>query len=445
MEVINSVLSGNEMLKIVHAKSAEFQRHLHKVVNRGDRPMENIEQTVRETLADVRSRGDVALLDLTQRYNGVKFQSVADMKIAPDQIEHAWQNVDKGFLEAFRNARQKIYKFHEKQRSNSWFSMEAHGVIIGQRMIPLKRIGIYVTGGHTVYPSTALLNAIPAQLAGVKEIYVVTPSNMLEEDPNPYVLAAAKELNIEHIYRVGGAQAIGALAYGTQTIPQVDKIIGPGDVYVSLAKKLVQGYVGTDMILGPSEVVILADESAYPKVVAADLLSQAEKDEMSAAILITNSRELAEYVALEVELQYKSLGHSRIIRRSLEEYGIIFLVDDLDEGIQIINQIAPQQLGVITKDAWQRLDQIENAGAVFIGPYSPEVVGDYLAGPSHILPTGGAARFHSPLSVNDFLKTSHIVFYTAKALKQDYQHLIALTAAEGFEAQAKAVERRFSI
>lgn len=432
-----------EMLKIIHSKSEQFNHFFRKVVTRGDRPMDNIEQTVRETLNEVRERGDTALIDLTQRYNGVKYDSVSEMKIPEDVIHAGWQETDPAFLDAFRKARDKIQHFHEKQKSNSWFSMEEHGVILGQRMIPMKRVGIYLPGGNAISPSVVLMNAVPAQLAGVKEFFIVTPPNPLEEEPNPYLLAAAKELGIDNIFRIGGAQAIGALAYGTKTIPQVDKIVGPGDIYVSLAKKQVQGFVGTDMVLAPSEIVILADETAYPKIVAADLLSQAEKDEMAASILITTSKELAEYVALEVEIQYKTMNRHRIIQRSLEEYGVIFVVESIDEGIELCNQIAPEQLGVITKDAWQRLDQIENAGAVFVGAYSPEAVGDYLAGPNHVLPTGGTARFHSPLGVNDFMKTSNIIFYTAKALSQDYNDLITLTTAEGYDAHLKAVKQRF--
>lgn len=446
MEKKQKKASETKMLHIIHSKSEDFERRFKKIVNRGDRPLDNIEQTVRETLDDVRERGDAALLDLTKRYDEVTFNSVAEMRVPLELIDSGGaEDIDPAFLKAFRKAKDKIIRFHEKQKTNSWISMEEHGVILGQRKIPMKRVGVYVPGGPTTYPSSILMNTIPAQLAGVQEFYLVTPPIAYEDSPNPYLLAAAKELNIKNIFRVGGAQAIGALAFGTETIPRVDKIVGPGDVYVSLAKKLVQGFVGTDMVLAPSEVVILADETAYPKTVAADLLSQAEKDEMSSTILITTSKELAEYVVLEVEIQCKTLSRNRIIQRSLEEYGAIIVVDTLTEGIDLANQIAPEHLGIITKDAWQLLDQIENAGAVFVGPYSPEAVGDYLAGPNHVLPTGGMARFLSPLGVNDFLKSSNIIFYTAKALKQDQADLVSLTTAEGFDAHCNAVKQRFLI
>ncbi|OQY29084.1 MAG: histidinol dehydrogenase [Candidatus Cloacimonetes bacterium 4572_55] len=433
------------MLKVIHLKSKYFPRHFRKIITRGDRELNNIEQTVRETLDDVRERGDKAVLELTESYNGIHYDSVTDSKIPKEKIDESWGQINPAFLEAFRAAKKKTFHFHEKQKSNSWFSAGEHGVILGQRIRPIGRVGIYVPGGYSIFPAVTLLNVVPAQLAGVRDFYIVTPPDIFEEKPNPYLLAAAKEMHIPHIYRIGGAQAIGALAYGTESIPRVDKIIGQGNIYVSLAKRLVQDCVGIDMVQGPSEVVILADETAYPKVVALDLLSQAEKDEMSISILITTSKELAQYVVLEVEMLYKKISRHRIIKKSLEEFGIIFLVDTLEEGIDLVNDIAPERLGLILKDAWQQLGIIKNAGAIFIGPYSPESVGDYLAGPAQVLPTGGSARFQSPLSVNDFLKTSNIIFYTEKALKEDYQYLHSFTSLEGFDVHSKAVQQRFSI
>ncbi|MBD2872614.1 histidinol dehydrogenase [Paenibacillus arenilitoris] len=390
-------------------------------------------------VADVRAEGDAALLRYTERHDRVKLDA-ASLRVTPREIEAAYGQVDAAFLAAIREAAANIRAFHEKQMRTSWMDLQPDGTLLGQIMRPLKRVGVYVPGGKAAYPSSVLMNVIPAQVAGVPEIVMVTPpATGGKEGIDPYILVAAAEAGVKEMYRVGGAQAIAALAYGTATIAPVDKICGPGNIYVALAKRAVFGAVDIDSIAGPSEIVVLADDSADPAYAAADLLSQAEHDEMASAILVTPSRQLAEAVAAEVERQLSALPREAIARSSIDSYGAILLVDSLEAGIDVVNQLAPEHLEVLTLEPMRLLGLIQNAGAIFLGPYSSEPVGDYFAGPNHIIPTNGTARFSSPVNVDDFLKKSSLIYYSKEALLANGDKIMTLARHEGFEGHARAI------
>ncbi|MGO4182220.1 histidinol dehydrogenase [Paenibacillus sp. TAF43_2] len=393
-------------------------------------------------VADVKSEGDAALLRYTEQHDRVKLDA-ASLRVTQEEIQAAYEHVDADFLTAIREAAVNIRVFHEKQMRTSWMDLQQDGTLLGQIMRPLKRVGVYVPGGKAAYPSSVLMNVIPAQVAGVPEIVMVTPpATGGTEGIDPYILVAAAESGVKEMYRVGGAQAIAALAYGTATIAPVDKICGPGNIYVALAKRAVFGAVDIDSIAGPSEIVVLADDSADPAYVAADLLSQAEHDEMSSAILVTPSQQLAEAVAAEVERQLSTLPRQDIARSSIDNYGAVLLVDSLEAGIDVINQIAPEHLEVLTVDPMRLLGYIQNAGAIFLGPYSSEPVGDYFAGPNHIIPTNGTARFSSPVNVDDFLKKSSLIYYSKEALMSNGDKIMTLARHEGLEGHARAIEVR---
>ncbi|MGG1639602.1 histidinol dehydrogenase [Paenibacillus sp. NRS-1760] len=393
-------------------------------------------------VADVKSEGDAALLRYTEQHDRVKLDA-ASLRVTQEEIQAAYEHVDADFLTAIREAAVNIRVFHEKQMRTSWMDLQQDGTLLGQIMRPLKRVGVYVPGGKAAYPSSVLMNVIPAQVAGVPEIVMVTPpATGGKEGIDPYILVAAAESGVKEMYRVGGAQAIAALAYGTATIAPVDKICGPGNIYVALAKRAVFGAVDIDSIAGPSEIVVLADDSADPAYVAADLLSQAEHDEMSSAILVTPSQQLAEAVAAEVERQLSTLPRQDIARSSIDNYGAVLLVDSLEAGIDVINQIAPEHLEVLTVDPMRLLGYIQNAGAIFLGPYSSEPVGDYFAGPNHIIPTNGTARFSSPVNVDDFLKKSSLIYYSKEALMANGDKIMTLARHEGLEGHARAIEVR---
>ncbi|GAB2691289.1 histidinol dehydrogenase [Paenibacillus thermoaerophilus] len=395
---------------------------------------------VHSILAAVRERGDAALREFTEQFDKVR---VDDLRVGEEELKAAYAQVDSKFLEALRRAAANIREFHEKQKRVSWFDTAADGTILGQTIKPLGRVGLYVPGGKAAYPSSVLMNAIPAQVAGVREIAMVTPpATAGQAGINPYILVAAAEAGITEIYRVGGAQAIAALAYGTESIRPVDKIVGPGNIYVALAKRYVYGVVDIDSIAGPSEIVVLADDSADAEYVAADLLSQAEHDEMASAILVTTSEPFGRAVAAEVERQLESLPRREIARRSIDERGAILLVDSLEQGVDVINRLAPEHLEIIVPNPFDWLGRIDNAGAVFLGPYSSEPVGDYFAGPNHILPTNGTARFSSPLNVDDFLKKTSVISYSKRALLRDGADIMTLARHEGLEAHARAIEVR---
>ncbi|QGQ93754.1 histidinol dehydrogenase [Paenibacillus psychroresistens] len=397
-------------------------------------------QSVKQIIAKVRAEGDKALRDYALEFDKIKVEA---LRLTEEEIQAAYAEVDPAFLDAIRQAAANIRAFHEKQKRQTWLDLQPNGSMLGQILRPLKRVGIYVPGGKAAYPSSVLMNAIPAQVAGVPEIVMVTPpATNGEAGVNAYILVAAAEVGIREIYRVGGAQAVAALAYGTESIAPVDKIVGPGNIYVALAKRNVFGVVDIDSIAGPSEIVVLADDSADPAYVAADLLSQAEHDEMASAVLVTPSLQLAHAVQAEVQRQLAELPRQAIAAQSIRDYGAILTVSSLDEGIDIVNQLAPEHLELMVSEPFQYLGRIENAGAIFLGPYSSEPVGDYWAGPNHILPTNGTARFSSPLNVDDFMKKSSVIYYSKEALMANGRQIMTLAKHEGLEGHARAIEVR---
>jgi histidinol dehydrogenase len=397
-------------------------------------------QAVKEIIEGVRTEGDAALRRYSEQFDKSK---VDCFRLSEEEIQAAYAKVEPEFVSAIRAASVNIRAFHEKQKRESWMDLKPDGTLLGQVIRPLKRVGLYVPGGKAAYPSSVLMNAIPAQVAGVPEIAMVTPpATAGVEGVNPYILVAAAEAGVKEVYRVGGAQAVAALAYGTAEIPAVDKIVGPGNIYVALAKRYVYGVVDIDSIAGPSEIIVLADDSADPAYVAADLLSQAEHDEMASAVLVTPSQALAEAVQAELDRQVALLPRRAIAEQSLADYGAILTVPSLEAGIDVVNRMAPEHLEVIVREPFQYLAKIENAGAIFLGPYSSESVGDYFAGPNHVLPTNGTARFSSALSVDDFIKKSSVIYYSKEALLRDAPQIAALARFEGLQAHARAVEIR---
>lgn len=399
-------------------------------------------EVVRTIIADVRKEGDAALLRYTAKLDRAEL-TAAELRVTQAEIDAAYEQVDAAFLTAIREAAVNIRSFHEKQKRNSWMDLQPDGTLLGQILRPLKRVGVYVPGGKAAYPSSVLMNVIPAQVAGVPEIVMVTPPSTGGRDGiDPGILVAAAEAGVKEMYRVGGAQAIAALAHGTETIAPVDKICGPGNIYIALAKREVFGAVDIDSIAGPSEIVVLADESADPAYIAADLLSQAEHDEMASSILVTPSEQLGSAVAAEVERQLTTLPRQAIARASIDSYGAVLMVDSLEAGIDVVNKLAPEHLEVLTADPMRLLGLIENAGAIFLGPYSSEPVGDYFAGPNHIIPTNGTARFSSPVNVDDFLKKSSLIYYSKEALLANGDKIMTLARQEGLEAHARAIQIR---
>lgn len=397
-------------------------------------------ETAQQIIAAVKREGDLAVRRYTEEFDRV---TIDGLRVREEEIQAAYAAVDQAFLTAIREAANNIRSFHEKQKRSSWMDLQPDGSLLGQILRPLRRVGVYVPGGKAAYPSTVLMNIIPAQVAGVPEIVMTTPpATSGEKGINPYILVAAAEVGVQEIYRVGGAQAIAALAYGTETIPPVDKIVGPGNIYVALAKRYVFGVVDIESIAGPSEIVVLADDGADPVYAAADLLSQAEHDEMASAILITNSERLAKLVQIEIGRQLDQLPRKKIAQRSMEDRGAILTVDSLEEGVQVVNRLAPEHLELMVEDPFAYLSGIENAGAIFLGAYSSEPVGDYFAGPNHVLPTNGTARFSSPLNVDDFMKKSSMIYYSKEALMANAHHIMTLARHEGLEAHARAIQYR---
>ncbi|MGE4272982.1 MAG: histidinol dehydrogenase [Desulfitobacterium sp.] len=399
-----------------------------------------LEQSVTEIIARVRAEGDSALYALTEKYDGVDLHSLG-LRVREDEIALAYSLVDEEFLAAIRLAKENIAAFHEKQKRISWLDPKEDGSILGQLLIPLKRVGVYVPGGTAAYPSSVLMNAVPAVVAGVEEIVMVSPPRK-DGTLLPEVLVAAAEAGVTEIYKVGGAQAIAALAFGTGEIASVDKITGPGNIYVTLAKKQVFGTVDIDMLAGPSEILILADDSARAEELAADLLSQAEHDPLASSILVSPDRQLLEKTVAEVERQLQDLPRQEIAKASWETYGAAILVKDLAEGMALANQVAPEHFELVVREPYSWLGRVKNAGAVFLGRFSPEPVGDYFAGPNHVLPTGGTARFYSPLNVDTFMKKVSVISYSERALQRDGKHIAHLARKEGLEAHARAVEVR---
>lgn len=384
-------------MKVVSSKDFKLEREVEYGT-----PEQN--QAVKEIVAAIKKEGDTALLRYTEQFDRVAL-TPNQLRVTPEELQAAYGRVEQSFVSAIQAAAANIRAFHARQKRNSWMDLQPDGTILGQIIRPLKRVGVYVPGGKAAYPSSVLMNVIPAQIAGVPEIVMVTPpSTGGKEGIDPYILVAAAEAGVNEIYRVGGAQAVAALAFGTESIAPVDKICGPGNIYVALAKREVYGAVDIDSIAGPSEIVVLADETAEPAYVAADLLSQAEHDEMASAILVTPSQSLADNVAAEVERQLQELPRQAIARSSVENYGAIIVVESMEEGISVVNRLAPEHLEIVVEDPMGLVGSIENAGAIFLGAYSSEPVGDYFAGPNHIIPTNGTARFSSPVDVDDFIK-----------------------------------------
>ncbi len=427
-------------MKILYSDQAGFGEEFEKILKRSDMDMEKVTPIVLQIIEEIKAKGDEAVMEHIAKFDGWQPKSADDLAIDPKAMERAYQALDPKLKEALHLAYDRIEAYHKKQMPKSWIDFERNGTILGQKVTPVERAGLYIPGGKAAYPSSLLMNAIPALVAGVEEIVVTTPTP--DNEPNELLLAACHLCGIEKVYKVGGASAIAALAYGTQTIPKVDVITGPGNIFVATAKKLVYGEVNIDMIAGPSEIGILADESADPTLVAIDLLSQAEHDEMASSILITPDENVAKKSAEEVERLLQSLERQRIARKSIEERGAVIVTKCMSEAVELMNRIAPEHLEVMTANPFELLPSIKNAGAIFLGAYTPEPIGDYIAGPNHTLPTGGTARFYSPLSVEHFLKKSSLISFSKQALRDIGGAAALLAHTEGLEAHAKSIEMR---
>jgi len=405
--------------------------------------LEKVENVVKDIISSVRDGGDDQLCAITARFDGTAL-TPSDLFVSEAEIKAAYQKVNDSFLAALRVAAQNIHSYHSRQLHNSWIDPQPDGTLLGQLITPLSRVGIYVPGGKAAYPSSVLMNAIPAAVAGVQQIVMVTPPDR-RGAVNPHTLVAAAEAGVTEIYRVGGAQAVAALAYGTETVTRVDKIVGPGNIYVTAAKRQVFGVVDIDMLAGPSEVLIVADDSARPEFVAADMLSQAEHDELASSILVTPAAELAEQVQQQITRQLTQINRRNVAEKSINERGAMIITATLDEAVKVANSFAPEHLELLVADPYRWLGSVNNAGAVFLGHFSPEPVGDYLAGPNHVLPTGGTARFFSPLNVDTFMKKTSLIGYSARALARDGEHILTLADTEGLDAHAASVRCRLAV
>ena len=428
-------------MRIIELTEEARTNILENLLKRSPNSYGEFEGRVNEIIENVRANRDAAIFDYTKRFDGADINA-EHILVTEDEIKEAYEKVDEKLLTVIRKALVNIRKYHEKQRQYSWFDSEESGIILGQKVTALEKVGVYVPGGKAVYPSSVLMNIVPAKVAGVKTIVMTTPPGK-DGKVNPATLVAAKEAGVDAIYKVGGAQAIAALAFGTESVPKVDKIVGPGNIYVALAKKAVFGFVSIDSIAGPSEIMVLADETANPRFVAADLLSQAEHDEMASAILVTTSRDLAEQVSKEVEGFVAQLSRKEIIQKSLDNYGYILVAESMDEAIATVNEIASEHLELVTKNPFETMTKIRNAGAIFVGEYSSEPLGDYFAGPNHVLPTNGTAKFFSPLSVDDFIKKSSIISYSREALEPIYKDIVQFAECEQLTAHANSIRVRF--
>ena len=414
---------------------------LENLLKRSPNSYGEFESRVNDIIQNVREKRDEAIFEYTLKFDGATIDQ-DNICVTEEEIKEAYEQVAPKLLDVIRKALVNIRDYHAKQKQYSWFDSDESGIILGQKVTPLKTVGVYVPGGKAVYPSSVLMNVIPAKVAGVSNIIMTTPCGK-DGKVYPSTLVAAKEAGVDAIYKVGGAQAIAALAFGTESIPTVDKIVGPGNIYVALAKKAVFGYVSIDSIAGPSEIMVLADETANPRFVAADLLSQAEHDEMASAILVTTSETLAEQVSVEVDKFVEVLSRKEIIRKSLDNYGYILVADTMQDAIDTVNEIASEHLELVTKNPFETMTKIRNAGAIFIGEYSSEPLGDYFAGPNHVLPTNGTAKFFSPLSVDDFIKKSSIISYSREALKPVYKDIVQFAECEKLTANANSIRVRF--
>ena len=428
-------------MRILQLSKETKSNILEDLLKRSPNSYGEYEDRVAAIIDTVREKGDEAIFSYTRQFDGADI-SADNIIVTKEEIEEAYAVVDPTLLDVIRKALVNIREYHEKQRQYSWFDSKDNGIILGQKVTPLKRVGVYVPGGKAVYPSSVLMNVMPAKVAGVDEIIMTTPPGK-DGKICAYTLVAATEAGVDRIYKVGGAQAIAALAFGTESVPKVDKIVGPGNIYVALAKKAVFGHVSIDSIAGPSEILVLADESANPRFVAADLLSQAEHDEMASAILVTTSRELAEQVSVEVDKFVAQLSRKEIIQKSLDNYGYILVASSEDEVIETANDIASEHLEIVMKDPFTVMTKIRNAGAIFLGTYSSEPLGDYFAGPNHVLPTNGTAKFFSALSVDDFIKKSSIISYSREALEPIYKDIVQFAECEQLTAHANSIRVRF--
>ncbi|MFL0196491.1 histidinol dehydrogenase [Clostridium sp. WILCCON 0269] len=426
-----------QIISTVEANTEEGRKYLNNFRNKEEEVQQNVVLKVNEILKHIKENGDNALIKYTNEFDSSKV-SKENMLVTSEEIKKAYKLVECEFIEALKAAAENIKFFHEKQKRTSWVITKEDGIILGQQIRPLETVGIYVPGGTAAYPSSVLMNALPAKVAGVKEIIMVTPP-LQNGTINPNILVAADIAGVDKIYKVGGAQAIGALAFGTESIDKVDKIVGPGNIFVAMAKKSVYGFVDIDMIAGPSEILIIADERSKASYLAADLMSQAEHDLMASSVLITTSKKLAEEVKEELEKQIKTLKRKDIIEKSLRNYGAIILVENMKEAIDIANKIAPEHLEICVEDPFLVLGDIKNAGSIFLGDFSPEPLGDYMAGPNHVLPTSGTARFFSPLSVDDFIKKASFTHYSQKALSKIGDKIVKLAEGEGLTAHANSI------
>lgn len=428
-------------MRIVKLTAESKKGLLEDLLQRSPNHYGQYESAVAEIIETVKKGGDEALFSYTEKFDHCKMDA-AHIRVTREEIDEAYQKVDADFVEVMKKSAANIRAFHEKQLRNSWFDPKPDGTILGMKILPIAIAGVYVPGGKAAYPSSVLMNVLPAKVAGVERIIMTTPPGV-DGKVNPGTLVAAHIAGVDEIYKVGGAQAIAAMAFGTQSIPKVDKITGPGNIFVALAKKACFGYVSIDSIAGPSEILVIADETANPRYVAADLLSQAEHDELASAILITTSKTLADQVSIEVDRLVANLSRREIIEKSLNNYGYILLVDSLDEAADTANEIASEHLEILTKDPFAMMTKIRNAGAIFLGEYSSEPLGDYFAGPNHVLPTNGTARFFSPLNVDDFLKKTSIISYSRPALEKIHQDIECFAENEGLTAHANSIRVRF--
>lgn len=428
-------------MKIITLNQESKHNILEDLLKRSPNHYGEYEKIVNDIIEQVRIKKDEAVFDFTEKFDQIRMDCDS-IKVTEEEINQAVAITESKYLHIMKKAASNIEKYHKKQLSSSWFDSDERGIILGQKVTPLKRVGIYVPGGKAVYPSSTLMCAVTARVAGVKEIIIATPPDK-DGKVHPSVLAAARIAGVDTIYKVGGAQAIAAMAFGTQSIPRVDKIVGPGNIFVALAKKAVYGYVSIDSVAGPSEIVVLADETANPKYVAADLLSQAEHDQLASGICITTDMDLAKKISDEVDSFLKILPRAEIIKESLDHYGYILVADTMEEAIETVNDIASEHLEILTKDPFGVLPKIQNAGAIFLGEYSSEPLGDYFAGPNHVLPTNGTARFFSPLSVDDFIKKSSIISYSKEALSEVHEDIEYFAKQEQLTAHMNSIQVRF--
>ncbi|WP_022748113.1 histidinol dehydrogenase [Lachnobacterium bovis] len=427
-------------MKILTLTNEVKKELLDKLIKRSPNNYSQYEKNVDLIINEVKEKKDEALFDFTLKFDKANINTT-NILVTNEEIDEAYEQVDNRIVDVIRKAKINIEKYHSKQKQNSWFTSE-DGKLLGQKVTPLNRVGVYVPGGKAVYPSSVLMNVLPAKVAGVNEIIMCTPP-MENAKAYAQTIVAANEAGVDKIYKVGGAQAIAAMAFGTESVPKVDKIVGPGNIYVALAKKAVFGYVGIDSIAGPSEILVLADETANPRYIAADLLSQAEHDELASAILVTTDLDLAKQVKIEIDNFIKVLSRKDIIEKSLENYGYIIVAENINDAIDVCNEIASEHLEIITKNPYETMTKIKNAGAIFLGEYSSEPLGDYFAGPNHVLPTNGTARFFSPLGVDDFIKKSSIISYSKEALEKVYKDIIYFAESEKLTAHANSIKVRF--